>query len=60
MKKEWVDMLKEMRHEGYAVIVWTPEELGDVDPDWVEDASITYGHEYLLGEENEEFQPEEE
>ena len=48
MKDEWKKVVKEMIDEGYAVIVWTPEELGDVDPDWVMDASISYGSEYLL------------
>lgn len=48
MKEEWKKAIKEMRDEGYAVIVWTPEELGDTDPDWVMDASISYGNEYLI------------
>ena len=52
MKAEWMEMLQEMRHEGYAVIVWTPEELGNVDPEWVIDCSISYGAEYLLVQEN--------
>jgi hypothetical protein len=48
MKKEWLQTLREMRSEGYAVIVWTPEELGETDPDWVEDCCISYGSEYLI------------
>jgi len=48
MKPEWVEVLREMRNQGYAVIVWTPEELGETDPGWVEDASISYGNEYLI------------
>lgn len=48
MKEEWKKVLREMRNEGYAVIVWTPEELGNVDPEWVEDCSISYGNEYLI------------
>lgn len=48
MKDEWKNILREMRDAGYAVIVWTPEELGEVDPEWVEDASISYGNEYLI------------
>ena len=51
MKKEWLQMLREMRSEGYAVIVWTPEELGETDPGWVEDCSISYGSEYLIPQE---------
>ena len=48
MKKEWIDVIREMRGDGYAVIVWTPDEMGDADPHWVEDCSISYGHEYLI------------
>ena len=48
MKEEWKKVLREMRNEGYAVIVWTPEELGTTDPEWVEDCSISYGNEYLI------------
>ena len=32
-----------LRDEGYAVILWAPEELGDVSPDTVEDRSIELG-----------------
>lgn len=48
MKEEWKKVLREMRDAGHAVIIWTPEELGDVDPEWVEECSISYGNEYLL------------
>jgi hypothetical protein len=48
MKSEWINAIREMRHEGYAVIVWTPEELGEADREWVEDCSISYGSEYLI------------
>jgi len=51
MKQEWVKALREMRSEGYAVIVWTPEELGETNPTWVEDCSISYGSEYLIEQE---------
>jgi hypothetical protein len=51
MKREWLEMLREMRSEGYAVIVWTPEELGETDREWVEDCSISYGNEYLIPQE---------
>lgn len=54
MKTKWVEMLRQMHNEGYAVIVWTPEELGDTDPDWVVDCSISYGAEYLLNDESRE------
>lgn len=48
MKPEWAKALNEMRNDGYAVIVWTPEELGDADPRKVEDFSISYGWDYLV------------
>jgi hypothetical protein len=48
MKEEWKQALREMKAEGYAVIVWTPDEMGDIDPEWIEDASISYGNEYLI------------
>jgi len=55
MKKEWQDALNAMRDEGYCVIVWTPEELGDVDPGHVEDVCIERGNNMIesLKSENE-------
>ena len=41
-------VLRGLRNRGYAVIVWTPEELGDVNPESVEEASISYAWNYLL------------
>ena len=35
----------------YAVIIWTPEELGNVSANWVEEMSISYGCEYLIPQE---------
>jgi hypothetical protein len=51
MKQEWIDTLRQMRAQGYAVIVWTPDELKDTSPEWVEDCSISYGNEYLIDHE---------
>jgi len=48
MKQEWINTLRQMRDEGYAVIVWTPEELGDVLAEHVEDCSIGYAADHLL------------
>jgi len=45
--------LRELRAAGYAVIIWTPEELGDVEAKHVEDMSISYASEYLIPEEEE-------
>jgi len=51
MKQEWINTLRQMRDEGYAVIVWTPEELGNVEAEWVEECSIGYASDYLLSDE---------
>jgi hypothetical protein len=45
--------IRELRAEGWAVILWTPEELNGVHPSDVEDMSISYASEYLIpAEEN--------
>jgi len=41
-------VLRALRDRGFAVIVWTPEELGDVNPEVIEDASISYVADYFL------------
>lgn len=43
MTEEQRKVLADLRHEGYAVIVWTPEELREADPGRVEDRSIELG-----------------
>lgn len=48
MKTEWKKAISEMRDAGYCIIVWTPDELGEVDPEWVEECSISYASEYLI------------
>jgi hypothetical protein len=53
MKQEWINTLRQMRDAGFAVIIWTPEELGDVDAKHVEDMSISYASEYLIPAEEE-------
>lgn len=48
--------LESLRSEGYAVIIWSPAELGDVDPGRVEELSIEKGWDIiatLTGEEHE-------
>ena len=35
--------VQDLRAEGYAVIVWTPEELGDCSTRTMEDSSIEHG-----------------
>lgn len=60
MKPNWLKVLREIRNEGYAVIVWTPEELGDTDPGWVEDCSISYASEYLIPDNSKPIEDEQE
>ena len=43
------------RHEGYAVVVWNPDELRGVDPNRVEDRMIEKGGDYI-----DQISPEEE
>ena len=43
MTPEQQEVLNALRHEGYAVIVWTPKELGEASPRRVEDRSIELG-----------------
>jgi hypothetical protein len=50
MKQEWINTLRQMRDAGCAVIVWTPEELGDVEAEWVEERSIEHASDYLLSD----------
>lgn len=47
MKSEWMDLLRQMRAAGHAVIVWTPEELENANPRKVEERSIELGHEII-------------
>ena len=39
--------VQELRDEGYAVIVWTPEELGNCPRNRLEDLSIERGAEVI-------------
>ena len=47
MTNEQMKTLASLSSDGYAVIVWTPEELGDVSARLVEDQSITLGHQII-------------
>lgn len=48
--------IRELRAEGWAVILWTPEELNGVDPSDVEDQSVSFAAEYLIPAEKDEDQ----
>ena len=47
MKDEYKKAIYAMRDEGYLVIVWTPEELGDVDASHIEDILIERGNDMI-------------
>jgi len=47
MNREQRRALASLTDEGYAVIVWTPEELGDVSARLVEDRCIELGHQII-------------
>ena len=47
MTPEQLQTLRDLCHEGYAIIVWTPEELGNANPRRVEDRLIELGHEVI-------------
>jgi hypothetical protein len=51
MTNEQIKILNELTFAGYAVVVWTPEEIGDLNPRKVEDRVIELGNEviYSLG-----------
>ena len=43
MTENQIKVLRELRSEGYAVCVFTPEEMGDIDIEQVEDAMCEAG-----------------
>lgn len=47
MNAEQLKAIRELADEGYAVILWTPQELNGVDARRVEDRSIELGHEVI-------------
>jgi hypothetical protein len=47
MTPEQLKTLRDLSHAGYAIIIWTPEELGDANPRKVEDRLIELGHEVI-------------
>lgn len=47
MTPEQQKAIDTLRDEGYLVILWTPEELGDIDESHIEDALIERGNEMI-------------
>ena len=52
MTEDQWHVIRELRHEGYAVCIFTPEELGNADSSRVEDAMCEKGNE-IIGFRNE-------
>lgn len=42
-----LDAIRSLRDRGFAVIVWTPGELGGTSPRAVEDRSVEHGYEVI-------------
>ena len=49
LSKQQQEVLQELRHQGYAVIVWSPEELDSANPRRVEDRSVELGWDIIGG-----------
>ena len=47
MNQEQIEFIRQLRDEGHAVIIWTPQELGDASLRHVEDRSIELGYEVI-------------
>ena len=47
MTTDQIKVLNQLRDEGYAIIVWTPEELKDAPVRQVENRSIELGHDII-------------
>lgn len=41
------EVMENLTSHGYAVVVWTPEEIGDADPELLQDIAIERGAQYL-------------
>lgn len=52
MTKEQLKVLQELRNDGYAVCVFTPEEIGETDVDELEDVMCERGC-FFIKQENE-------
>jgi hypothetical protein len=46
---EELDILTAVKRTGCACVIWMPEEIGDADPDTLEDIMIERGANYLDG-----------
>ena len=44
---EVIDLMKQIKASGYAVAVFTPQELKDIPPEDIEDAMIVAGNQLI-------------
>lgn len=51
IEKEIQDFMEKLGKEGYAVAVFTPNEIGDADIDELENLMISRGWEYIESQE---------
>jgi hypothetical protein len=47
MKAEWLKTIRAMREAGHLVVVWSPEELGNIDTSHVENMIIERGNDMI-------------
>lgn len=47
MTEEQIKVIGELRDSGYAVVIFTPDELGDADPENLEDILVERGWAFL-------------
>ena len=47
MREEYFKILKDMRVDGWLVVAWTPEEVGDIQTDHIEDLLIERGNDII-------------
>lgn len=47
LSREEREVITRLRHDGFAVLVWYPEELGEANPRRVEDRLIELGHQVI-------------
>lgn len=47
MKTHQQKVIDELRAEGYSIVLWTPEELGETNVDHLEDVVIERGNNFI-------------
>lgn len=47
LTREDKDMLAALRDRGFAVVVFTPDELAGIDPDTLESDLVTFGNNHI-------------